>query len=97
MRFAKDDHVIQTLAPDRSDKALDISILPRRPRRYGSVPDAHSSEAALEDLSIGTIAIANEVFGRRIPRKRLGDLARDLVGRRMGGNGDVHQPAPVVA
>ncbi len=97
MRCAKDDHVIQAFVADRSDQALDAPILPRRPRGSGSVSDAHSSEAPPEDHSIDTIAIAYEVLGRRIPRKRLGNLPRDPVGRRAGADGDVNQPAPVMA
>ena len=95
VRFTKYKYVIQALAPDRSDKALNISILPWRPRCCGSAPEAHGIEVPPEDRSIDTIAIAiaNEVFGRCISRKRLGDLMRDPVGRRIGGNGDVHQPA----
>ena len=31
MFLAKDDHVLEALAPDRTDEALDVRILPRRP------------------------------------------------------------------
>ena len=36
MCLAKDDHVIEVLAPDRTDEALDVRILPGRLRRIGA-------------------------------------------------------------
>ncbi len=79
------------------DCSLDMSILPRRPRGYGAIPDAHCPDPSPEDLPVGAIAISDEVSGRRIPRKGLRDLAGDPVGRWIGGDSDVSQPTPVVA
>jgi len=97
MRLAKDDHVIQALSSDRSDQSLDVPVLPRRPGCHRSVSNTHGSEASPEDLSVGTIAVANEVSGRRFPTEGLRDLAGDPIRRRTGGDSDVNQPTPVVA
>ena len=82
---------------DRTDQSLDVFVLPRRPRRYGAIPDAHCPDPSPEDLPVGAIAISDEVSGRRVPRKGLRDLASDPVGRRIGGDSDVSQPTPIMA
>jgi hypothetical protein len=33
LRFVEHDQVIEAFAPDRSDEALDVTVLPRRARR----------------------------------------------------------------
>jgi len=97
MRLAKDDHVIQALSSDRSDRSLDVPVLPRRPGCRRSVSDTHGSEASPEDLSVDAIVVANELSGRRIPRKGLQNLAGDRIRRRASGDSDVNQPTPVMA
>src|SRR5450631_1395603 len=77
MRFAQDDEMIDTLAPDRSDQPFGKAILPRRGRRGGLVPNAHGAQSACDDGPIDTIPIANEVAWRLIPRESLGQLACD--------------------
>jgi hypothetical protein len=62
MRFAKDDHLIQALFPNRSDQTLDTSVLPGRPQGSGSVPDAHSSQAPREVHSIDAIAPTKSIL-----------------------------------
>ena len=71
MRFAKDDHMVQAFSSDRSDQALDVSVLPRRAWRCRAVPDAHGFDPPLEHLPVGAIAIADKEFGCRVPRKCL--------------------------
>jgi len=44
MPFAVDQNVIQALAPERPDQALNICILPRRPRWYRAVPNPVGSK-----------------------------------------------------
>jgi hypothetical protein len=48
MRFAEDDEMIQTLAPDRPDKPFGKAILPGRGRRYRLVPNAHGLQSACQ-------------------------------------------------
>jgi hypothetical protein len=40
MIFTDRDHMIGALAPDRPDQAFNISVLPRRAERGGTIPDA---------------------------------------------------------
>src|SRR6516164_879412 len=42
MPFAKDDHMVKTVAPDRADQPLHVSVLPWRARRDRSVSNAHT-------------------------------------------------------
>jgi DNA-binding transcriptional MerR regulator len=42
------DQMISALAPDRSDQAFSISVLPGRAERGGPVPDTHCSHPSLE-------------------------------------------------
>jgi len=97
MRLAKDDHVIQALSSDRSDRSLDVPVLPRRPGCRRSASDTHGSEASPEDLSVGAIVVANELSGSRIPRKGHQNPAGDPIRRRASGDSDVNQPTPVMA
>jgi hypothetical protein len=83
MRLAQDNDVVHTFTPDRSDQPFDKPILPRRGWRDRPVPDAHSAQSAYNDAAIDPIPIADEVARRLIPRKSLGDLARNPFGRRI--------------
>ena len=59
MRLAQDDKVVHTLAPDRSDQPFGTAILPRRGRRGGLVPDAHSAHSAYRYGAIDAIPIVD--------------------------------------
>src|SRR3979490_2352321 len=82
MPLALDNHMIDALAPDRSDQPFGKAILPRRGWRGRPVPDAHSAQSASNHAAIDPIPIADEVARRLIPRKSLGDLTRNPFGRR---------------
>ncbi len=71
VRLAEIDQMVQTFSSDRSDQPFDIGVLPGRAWRRRAIPDAHAFDPSLEHLPIGAIAIANKVFGRRVPRKGL--------------------------
>ena len=58
MCLAKDDHVIKALAADRTDKALDVRILPGRPGSDEHFGDLEPCHPALEVSSVDAIAIA---------------------------------------
>ena len=88
--------MISALAPDRPDKAFNISVLPGRAERRGPVADAHRSDASFERVAKCSVIVANKIFRHRIPRERLGDLARQPPGRRMGRDGTPNQPASAV-
>ncbi len=91
------NQMIQTFSSDRSDQSFDIGVLPGRAWCRRAIPDAHAFDPPLEHLPIGAIAIANKVFGRRVPRKGLEDLAGDPIRRRINGDSDMNQLAPFMA
>jgi hypothetical protein len=88
MGFVPDDHVVEALAPDRTDDALDITVLPRRSRGRGAVANAHRSHSSLEHLPIGTVVISDEILRRRVPREGFGDLQRQPFRSRVRGDAD---------
>ncbi len=97
MSHVENNKMVQALSSDRSDQALDVTVLPRRPRGRGAISDTHCSDPSLEYLSVDAVAVSDEVFGRRVPRKGLRDLAGDPISRRIGGDRDMNQPTPVMA
>src|SRR6516165_981148 len=48
MAFAEDQDVIQTVAPERSDQALSIGVLPGRPRRDRTIANPVGSKNSSE-------------------------------------------------
>ena len=52
MTFFKDDDMIETFAPDRTDDALDVRRLPGRPRCGQYFRDPHTSQALARGLPI---------------------------------------------
>ena len=74
MALAKHDGVIKTLPPDRADKPLCIPVLPWRPSRDRSIPDAHRAKAPAECVAIRAVAIANDIAWRFRPAPGLGQL-----------------------
>src|SRR5262249_2122868 len=53
------DQMIGALAPDRANQAFNITILPRRAERGGSVPDPHGSHASLKSNPKCSVVVAN--------------------------------------
>src|ERR1700730_15456820 len=96
MPFADDQNMIQALTPKRSDQALSVWVLPRRPRWYGSVTNPHRSNSALKGLPVGTIIVAHQIGGRRVPRECLCHLLSQPLGRRIAGHRKPQQLPPAV-
>src|SRR6266545_3114239 len=86
MLFAKDDDVIETVPPDRSDEPLRISVLPWRSCRDRSIPYAHCSKTPDERIAISAIPIANDISRRFSPAAGFGQLTRNPFGTRMCGH-----------
>src|SRR4051812_6514436 len=57
MRLIQNDHMIEALAPDGSDQAFDISILPGARGARDNFVDAHPSDSTPKQLTIDGIAI----------------------------------------
>src|SRR5258708_32876599 len=97
MPLADDQNMIPALTPTRSDQAFSVWVLPRRPRRYGSVTNPHRSNSALKGLPVGTIIVAHELGGRRVPRECLCHLLSRPLRRRVAGHRKPQQLPPSMA
>jgi hypothetical protein len=89
--------MIRALAPNRSDQAFSMSIPPRRAIRGRLVPDSHGTHSSLEGAAICSVVVADQIFGRRVPGKCLGDLARQPLRRRVLSHRKSQQPPPSMA
>src|SRR6267143_4292869 len=72
--FAKDEDVIQTLAPDGADEPLREGVLPRAVRRREDFTDAHALHALPEDVTVDRVAIAEEIGRGGVVREGVNDL-----------------------
>src|ERR1700737_913967 len=84
MCLARDNDVVQTLAPDRSDQPFGKAVLPGRGWCSGLVPDAHGTEPADDNSTVAPIAVPDHVTRSPVPRRCLGDLPCDPFRRRVG-------------
>src|ERR1700737_716340 len=84
MRLAKDNDVVQALAPDRSDQPLGKAILPGRGWCNWLISDAHGAKSARDDGAVDPIAVPDHIPRSPLPRKCLGDLTCNPFGRRIG-------------
>jgi hypothetical protein len=66
--------VIKAISADGSDQPLSESILPGRSSRYRAIAYAHGCDASNESVTIGAIAITNNIAWRFIPAARFGQL-----------------------
>ncbi len=96
MRFAHHDHMLQQIPPDRPDDTFDIIVLPGRPWRNGSIPDAHRKQAFSEDLPVCGVTVSQQILRGAVPRESLNDLPRDPIGRRMVCGGDMNNPPAIM-
>src|SRR5713101_2733508 len=83
MHLAQDNHMIDALAPDRSDQPFGKAILPRRGWRGRLAPDAHGAKSACDNAPIDPIPIADEVVRSFIPGKGLRYLTGNPFCRRI--------------
>src|ERR1700726_5005744 len=95
MRFAQDDEMVNTLAPDRSDQPFGKAILTRRSWCGRPVPNAPGAQSARDDAAIDPVAIADEVVRSLIPRKRLRYLTCNPFCRRICCDVDPDQVSAV--
>src|SRR6476619_2268519 len=75
--LAEYDNVVKAFPADRADQPFSISILPRGARRRRSIADAHRSESADKDLTIGPVPVTNEIAGSLFPAACFRDLICD--------------------
>ena len=97
MAFAKDEDMIQTLAPDRVDEPLHERILPWAVRRGPHFPDPQALHSVPERVTIHAVTIAEEIGGNGVVGERLNELLGGPSGGGMLGDVEVEDAAAVVA
>jgi hypothetical protein len=97
MALAEHENMIETVAAERADQALDVAVLPGRARRGRVIADAHAANAALHDLAIDRVAVAQQKARRFAPGKGVGDLPRDPLRRRVRRDAEGQKPPSLVA
>jgi hypothetical protein len=84
--LAKHNDMVKAIPPDRSDKPLRTSVLPRRSWRDRPIPYAHCSETAKKDIAVHAIPVANNISRRLLPPVCLGQLPGNPFGARVSGD-----------
>src|SRR6202051_3315491 len=74
LRFVEHHQLIEAFAPDRADEALDVAVLPRRARRDRMIADPHCTNAMGVGWAEDTVAVANQMIWRFVPRKGVSQL-----------------------
>ena len=77
MPFAKDHNVIKAFSSNRADQGFAVSILPWRARSCRLVTNAHGANAPFEDISIGSVAVADKICRWLFPAAGFVKLAGD--------------------
>src|ERR1700751_650052 len=90
------DQMIRALAPERSDQAFSMSVLPRRAVRGWLIPDSHGMHPRLVGAAKCSVVVAVEIFGRRVPGKCCSDLTRQPLRRRVLGHRKSQQLPPLM-
>ena len=73
MPLTQDHDMIQAVALERPNQPLRIGVLPRRPRGYRAVTNAHRPNASQEGLPVRPVIVTYQVGRCRIPRECLND------------------------
>src|SRR5437016_2495120 len=93
--FAKNENMIQTLAPDRTDEPLRKGVLPGTERRGQHVTDSHALNALPKWVTVDAIAIAEEIGRRGVVREGVDELLGGPDGGGMLGDVEM-EDAPAV-
>src|SRR5580704_6085959 len=72
--FIRGYDVVQALAANRADQALDIGILPRRLRSGEDFANAQPPCRFVEFLSVAAVAIAKQIAGPTVPSESFQQL-----------------------
>jgi len=95
--LAKDENVMQTLAPDRTDQALRTGVLPRTVRRRDHLLDPHGLHAVPKWLTVDLVTVAEEIGWGGVVREGVHELLGGPVGGGVLGHVEVDDPTAVVS
>ena len=96
MVLVQDDDVVQAFATDAPDEPLDIGVLPRTARGDAHFFNPHMPHPLPKRRPIDAVPIAQQIPRRFVPRKRVHHLLRCPLRRRVFGDVEMHDPAPVM-
>src|SRR5262249_39632743 len=94
--LAKNEHMVQALAPDRPDETLRERILPRAVWRREDLLGAQALHAVPKWLTVDLVAVAEEIGGGGVVRERVHELLSGPGGGGMLGDVEVDDPSAVV-
>src|SRR5215831_11940988 len=94
--FVEHDQMVQALAPNRTNHALDIGSLPGGARCGQHLMDSHVSYLSAEFIPEDGIAIAQQVARELVKREPFPQLLSCPFRGRMGGHVEVDNATPVV-
>ena len=92
----EDHHVIQAFAPNGSDDPFDVWILPRGTRCDENLLDVKGVDATREVLTVDAVAVTDQIPGDRVPWKRFDELSAGPFSRRVFGDVEVNDTAPLM-
>ena len=95
MCLVQDDDVIEALATNRADQALDVSVLPRGARCRQHFLDSHIGDSRANDISVDTVAISDKESWCFIEGKGFGKLLRRPPACRICRCIEVYDAAPI--
>ena len=95
--FTEDEHVIQTLPPDRADEALREGILPWAVRGREDFLDPQALHAAPKRLAVDLVAVVEEIGWCGVVREGVHDLLGGPVGGGMLGHVKMHDPSAMMS
>jgi hypothetical protein len=72
--FVEDDHMIQALAPDGADHALNVRSLARRSRCGKNLLDAYVPHLSGEIVTKDSVPISQQIMSCRVPGERIAKL-----------------------
>jgi hypothetical protein len=96
MPLIEDDDVVQALAADRADHALDVGILPGRPRCRADGRETEGLDRPIERCIEGRVAVVEEEPRVRVVGKGLAELLSGPCGRWVMRHIDMQDASPVV-
>jgi hypothetical protein len=67
--LAEHDDMVEALASDRTDQAFRVSILTRRSRCRRPITDTHAFEAPVDDVTIDSVPVSDQVAWSVSPGK----------------------------
>src|SRR5665647_1322103 len=89
--------MVEALAPNRPNHALDVGPLPGRTRRREHFLDAQIPDLLGEAGPDDAIPIEEKISRHLLKRERLSQLLSGPLGRRMRGDVEMHDPLAVVS